>query len=98
MIADAKSLVKENLIGLHDLPAVNATLNGTAAVLLVIAYTLIRKGQAQAHKRVMLAAFGVSTVFLICYLTYHWYLVAHNEVRAALSGHTALIRTIYLTS
>jgi uncharacterized membrane protein YozB (DUF420 family) len=58
-------------VSVHDLPALNATLNGTAAVLLVTAYTLIRRGNRQAHKRVMLAAFSVSTVFLISYLVYH---------------------------
>ncbi len=55
----------------HSLPAVNATLNGTAAILLVTGYTLIRKGRVYAHKRVMLTAFGVSVAFLICYLVYH---------------------------
>jgi uncharacterized membrane protein YozB (DUF420 family) len=75
----------------QDLPALNAVLNGTAAVLLVIAYLLIRKRRIQAHKQVMIAAFSVSTVFLASYLTYH-----------ALAGivyypHTGAIRTVYLT-
>ncbi len=56
----------------HSLPAVNATLNGIAAVLLAIGYTLIRKKRIQAHKRVMLTAFAVSVVFLACYLIYHF--------------------------
>ena len=55
----------------HSLPAVNATLNGIAAILLLIAYVLIRQGRIQAHRRVMLTAFGVSVAFLICYLIYH---------------------------
>lgn len=53
------------------LPAADATLNAIAALLLVIGYSLIKQGREVAHKRVMLAAFGVSTVFLACYLTYH---------------------------
>ena len=53
------------MIGIHDLPAVNATLNGIAAVLLVCAYVLIRRGHREAHRRVMLTAFTVSVVFLI---------------------------------
>ena len=53
------------------LPAADATLNAVAAVLLVIGYRLIKQGREQAHKRVMLSAFAVSTVFLACYLTYH---------------------------
>ncbi|MEP7310408.1 MAG: DUF420 domain-containing protein [Acidobacteriota bacterium] len=56
---------------LHDLPAVNATLNGISAILLVIAYLLIRARRIEQHRRVMLAAFSTSTLFLICYLVYH---------------------------
>lgn len=54
-----------------DLPAVNAVLNATAAVLLVIGYVLIRRRQLRAHRAVMLAAFGMSTLFLVSYLIYH---------------------------
>ena len=55
------------------LPAVNASLNGLATVLLVSGLVLIRFNRKEAHKRVMLSAFGVSVVFLICYLVYHAY-------------------------
>ena len=55
----------------HDLPAVNATLNGISAILLIIGYVLIRSRRIDAHRRVMLAAFATSTLFLICYLVYH---------------------------
>lgn len=55
------------------LPTVNASLNGLATVLLIAGYVLIRRKQAEAHKRVMLSAFGVSVVFLVCYLVYHAY-------------------------
>ena len=54
-----------------DLPALNATLNAIAAVLLVIGYVLIRRGRIQQHRRVMLAAFTTSALFLISYVTYH---------------------------
>jgi len=57
---------------IEHLPAVNATLNGIAAVLLAIGYTFMRQGRIQAHKRTMLSAFSVSVVFLACYLTYHF--------------------------
>jgi uncharacterized membrane protein YozB (DUF420 family) len=56
---------------LHGLPAVNAALNGAAAVLLVWGYTLIRRGRKREHHRVMLAAFTVSVLFLVSYLVYH---------------------------
>jgi uncharacterized membrane protein YozB (DUF420 family) len=55
----------------RDLPAVNASLNATATVLLLYGYRLIRQGKREAHKKAMLAAFATSVVFLICYLVYH---------------------------
>ena len=55
-----------------DLPAVNATLNATAAVLLVIGWVLIRQRKRKAHQTVMLTAVGVSALFLVSYLYYHY--------------------------
>ncbi|HEV8146707.1 MAG TPA: DUF420 domain-containing protein [Bryobacteraceae bacterium] len=79
------------MIGLHDLPAVNATLNATSAVLLAIGYALIRSGRRDAHKKTMLAAFWVSVAFLICYLVYH------AQVGSVRYPGTGTIRTVYLT-
>ncbi len=56
---------------LDNLPALNAILNGTAAVLLTIGWLLIRRKLIRAHRRVMIAAFSVSVVFLISYLVHH---------------------------
>jgi len=56
-----------------DLPAVNASLNASATVLLVLGYVLIKLRREEAHKRTMLTAFAVSIVFLVCYLVYHRY-------------------------
>jgi len=78
------------MISVHDLPAVNAVLNGTAAVLLVAGYILIRRRQPKMHKRVMLAAFATSCAFLTCYLIYH----AH--VGSVPFQHPGAIRTFYL--
>jgi uncharacterized membrane protein YozB (DUF420 family) len=55
----------------HDLPAVNATLNAASGVLLLIAYRLIRARRIEQHRKVMLAAFATSSLFLVCYLVYH---------------------------
>ena len=52
-------------------PAINATLNGTSAVLLVTAHRMIKRGRMVVHRRLMLAAVGTSTLFLISYLYYH---------------------------
>lgn len=58
-------------MAISDLPALNATLNATSAVLLVTAWILIRRGRWIAHRNVMLAAVCTSVLFLISYLTYH---------------------------
>lgn len=55
----------------HDLPAVNASLNAASAVLLLTGRGLIKNGKREQHRKVMLTAFGVSTLFLICYVIYH---------------------------
>ena len=59
------------MIGLADLPALNATLNGVATIFLLTGYVLIRRGQRTLHKRCMLAAMTVSALFLISYVIYH---------------------------
>ena len=55
------------------LPAVNAALNATAAVLLAAGFAFIRARRVRAHLGAMTAAFGVSTLFLISYVTYHYH-------------------------
>ena len=56
---------------LSYLPAVNAALNGTSALLLVVGQRLIKRGRIEAHKRTMIAAIVCSALFLISYLYYH---------------------------
>ena len=75
------------------LPHVNATLNATALLLLLRGVWLIRHGHVSAHKRTMITAFGVSTVFLVCYLVYHQ-IEGHRSLPASLQG---LVRMGYLT-
>jgi uncharacterized membrane protein YozB (DUF420 family) len=58
-------------VTVHDLPAVNASLNALSGVLLVTGYVLIRRRRIEAHRTFMLAAFASSVVFLICYVVYH---------------------------
>ena len=57
------------------LPAVNAIINSITSVLLVTAYILIRKKKIVYHRRVMLTAFGMSALFLITYVIYHWFTI-----------------------
>lgn len=55
------------------LPHVNASLNGLAALLLVVGLVLIKRRNIVAHRRVMLGAFGTSAAFLVSYVIYHWF-------------------------
>ena len=73
------------------LPSINAGLNATAAVLLVLGYVLIRRGKRDAHRAVMLTALACSVLFLASYLTYHYHT---GSTRFPGSGVT---RTIYLS-
>jgi uncharacterized membrane protein YozB (DUF420 family) len=58
---------------IHDLPAVNATLNGLSAILLGAGFACIRNKNVRAHRACMMAAFVTSILFLCCYLTYHYF-------------------------
>jgi putative membrane protein len=83
--------------------ALNASLNGISAVLLAGGYVAIRNGKIAIHKKFMLSAFTVSTIFLISYLVYH-YRVGHVRFQgqgwirpvyfALLISHTILAITI----
>jgi uncharacterized membrane protein YozB (DUF420 family) len=52
-------------------PTLNAILNASSAVFLVIGYFLIRSRRIAAHRACMLCAFACSTAFLVSYVTYH---------------------------
>ena len=55
----------------RDLPALNAALNGTSALLLLAGFVLIKQGRRDAHEKAMLAALTTSTLFLVSYVVYH---------------------------
>ena len=61
-------------------PAVNAALNAAAAVCLVAGRRLVRRGRIAAHRRAMLTAFALSSLFLALY-------VAHKLARGFESTH-----------
>ena len=58
-------------MSITDLPALNATLNGTAAVCLLAGYYFIRRGQILRHRVAMIGAFALSCAFLVSYVIYH---------------------------
>ena len=75
----------------HDLPAIEATLNGVATVLITTGFVFIRKGDRSAHRACMLAAAVASALFLVFYVTYHALMrVAHTPF-----GGEGPIRWIY---
>lgn len=61
------------MIPISALPTLNAVLNATSAVLLILGYQFIRQQNIRAHRICMIAAFSVSVLFLISYLTYHYH-------------------------
>ena len=73
------------------LPAVDATLNAASALLLACGFYFIRRKNIPAHKACMLSAFATSVLFLICYLTYHYF---HGVTRFPGRG---FVRSFYLT-
>jgi uncharacterized membrane protein YozB (DUF420 family) len=82
-------------MGLH-LPALNATLNAAAAVLLLAGFAAIRSGRRELHGRLMVSAFLVSSAFLACYLYYHVVVVRgqpthFNATGAARAAYLALL-------
>ena len=73
------------------LPHVNASLNGLGAILLVTGYVFIRRRRIAAHRACMIAAFVLSILFLVSYLTYHY------QVGSVRFQGTGAVRTFYLT-
>lgn len=55
-----------------DLPLLNALLNATSGILLLLGHRFIRKGQRDAHKKTMLTVLVTSSLFLISYVVYHY--------------------------
>ena len=78
------------MIPLSEFPAIDATLNATSALLLILGYFFIRRKRIQAHKVCMLSAFATSSLFLVCYIWYH----AHHGVTRFPSQGAA--RDLYL--
>ena len=71
------------------LPAINASLNGTATVLLSTGYVLIRRRRIAAHRACMIAAFAASSLFLITYLVHHAQAPSPSTVRRGCAPSTS---------
>jgi len=77
----------------HDIPALNATLNGIATVLITAGFILIKTGRKEAHRKVMLTAAVVSALFLVGYVTHK---VLIRGVHTPFGG-AGPIRVVYYT-
>jgi len=77
------------------LPAVNASLNAVATVLLLTGYARIRRGRVREHALAMVGAFVTSVVFLVCYLTYHAALHHYTGLSGRKFLGTGWIRPVY---
>ena len=71
------------------LPHVNAVLNTTSALLLLAGFRFIRLGRIQSHRNCQVSAVATSALFLISYLTYHYY---HGATKFAGQG---IVRPLY---
>lgn len=75
-----------------DIPALNASLNGLATLLITLGFIFIKTGRINAHRRTMLTAAVVSALFLVGYLTYHG---LRRGLHTPFGGEGA-IRIVYL--
>ena len=77
----------------HDLPPIEATLNGIATVLITAGFIFIKKGDPRAHRACMLSAAAASALFLVFYVTYHALMRGMHTP----FGGTGAIRWVYFT-
>ena len=76
---------------IHDLPAINASLNALSTVFLASGYAFVRARRIAQHRTCMLAALTTSALFLVCYIAYH---AQVGSVRFTRQG---LVRPVYFT-
>lgn len=77
-------------VDLHFMPAVNACLNATSAVLLLSGFVAVKRGNPKIHRYFMVSAVASSALFLVGYLAYHF---VHGDTKF---GGAGAIRTVYL--
>jgi len=82
-------VLRRIVIPLDKLPTIDALLNASSAIFLILGYAFIRRRRVDLHRACMLAAFATSTLFLACYLWYH----AHHGVTRF--THHGVVRPIY---
>lgn len=89
---------------IYKLPALNAILNGTCSILLLFSLWAIKSGKIQLHKKLNLTAFVLSALFILSYVTAHYFIpdtkygdVDHNGIMDAVeSAAVSGIKPVYL--
>jgi len=76
----------------HDIPALNATLNGLATVFMTVGFVCIMRGNVAAHRVCMMSASVVSAVFLVGYVTHK---VLIHGVHTPFGGVGAIQKVYY---
>src|SRR5262249_31899330 len=82
------------MMGPEDLPSINALLNGTSGLLLTVGYAAVRRRWLRLHAACMVAALGVSVIFLASYLYYHIVIRQGQPTRFTGEGE---VRVVYFT-
>jgi putative membrane protein len=85
----------EGGLDLHFVPAINACLNGGAAIALVAGFIAIRRKRPDVHRFLMVTAFVFSTLFLSGYVIYHY---VHGDTKYEGEGTARTIYFVILAS
>jgi putative membrane protein len=75
---------------IYTLPLINAYLNATCSVLLIASLIQIKKKNIEAHKKINLTAFLLSSVFILLYIPYHYFAPETHY------GGEGVMKTVYL--
>ena len=86
--------IKGTLLTLRDFPHLNAALNASSTILLIVGILLIKRGRFRSHAVTMIFAALVSAAFLACYLTYHY--LAGEQSTKQMTWIPPWLRIIYL--
>jgi len=89
---------------IYYLPCLNAIINGTCSILLILSLTAIKMKNIPLHKKINLTAFFLSSIFLVSYVTVHYYMpdtkfgdIDHNGILAPEElSNVSSIRPVYL--
>ncbi|MBI3826883.1 MAG: DUF420 domain-containing protein [Candidatus Rokubacteria bacterium] len=91
LLLGGRPLAATTTLDVSALPALNAWLNATSALLLASGYLFITRRRITAHKRCMIAAFVTSMLFLLSYVVYHYHAGSKPF------GDHGPLRAVYLT-